>query len=93
MANTIKSYPLSADRNVINMPYDAKPIAARDVSGAPTLWALINPSSPMTDRVFVILTEDQSVGDGWLNYVGSYKVEGAEDVRHVFERDPGAVDG
>jgi hypothetical protein len=84
MAHSIWKYQVRAwGQTVIPMPRNARVVAVQLQRDIPTLWALVDPDAPRTERTFEV------VGTGWdfnedESYIGTYQQ--GDFVWHVMER-------
>ena len=84
---TIWKFPLSSmDVNYIKMPEGAKILTVQTQMETPCIWALVNPTAQMTQRVF------RTVGTGHdlpeqnpHNYIGTFQLMAGQLVFHLFE--------
>lgn len=70
-------------RPVIDMPYGARILALQTQDGTPTLWALVDPRSPLAPRTFLITFTGYTVPDDAGRYVGTWQSD--LFVFHLFE--------
>lgn len=90
MANQINEYQLTGNRTVLTLAYNVKLLTVRAPNDVPTLATLEDSDAPTQDRVIITRTAGETIGEGWLNYIGSYVLNG--QTVHAFDRDPSAVD-
>jgi hypothetical protein len=84
-------YPLSLGPAVawqeIEMPRAAGLVRVGQQGDVPTVWAIVNPHSPLeTRRLIAVPTGFELLGHH--AYVGSTEIEGGQIVVHVFEELP-----
>ena len=72
-------------RNVINIPKGATILSVRMQQQTPCFWALLDPSSPMELRTFVVYGTGHTVPDIPGKYIGAVFPKDAKFVFHVFE--------
>ena len=84
---TIWKYTLGKRTSAtLQMPLKAKILCVQVQGNEPMIWAEVDDSLPMENRVFL------TIGTGWpieeqdKTYVGTYQLQGGALVFHVFER-------
>lgn len=82
----IYKYTLEDPTSTVQMPEGAKVLSAHAQNESVCVWALVDPSKPMTLRTFKI------IGTGWdiedvthLEFIGTVLLSGGRLVFHVFE--------
>lgn len=83
---TIWKFPLKISGGglqVVAMPEGAEIISLQMQGDVPTLWAWVNPKSPMNTRAFVMYGTGWGIGDHPGKYIGTVQHEGF--VWHYFE--------
>jgi len=82
---TIFKYPLTgAFKQTIKMPEGAEILCAQLQNGVPTLWAKVNDSNELKDRVIEVYGTGVEVNEYDLDYIGTVQ-DFAGLVWHVFE--------
>ena len=88
----IYKYTLEDQTSTVQMPEGAKVLSAHTQRESICIWALVDPSKPMTLRTFKV------IGTGWdieeaefgqplthLEFIGTVLLSGGSLVFHVFE--------
>ncbi len=84
MTRTIWKFPFEIrDRVTINMPRDAQILHVGLQDGTPTLWALVDPDSSATDRIFYVFGTGHQIAHVALEHVGTLLMP--PFVWHIFE--------
>lgn len=75
------------DRQRILMPEGAQILCVQTQSDVPNLWALVDPESLKTQRIFMIYGTGHPVRHSPLGetYIGTFQMHGGSLVFHVFE--------
>lgn len=83
----IYKYPLVLkESQTIQMPVDSKIISVQNQHGDITIWAIVDPKSPMRERKFFIHGTGDGLPNNWANYLMYLAtVQISYYVWHVFE--------
>ena len=89
MKKIIWKYELDvADEQTIKMPDGAEILSIHSKWGIPCLWALVDPSEPMVDRLFQTFGTGHEIEYGMgsvRKYLGTYQMREGALIFHVFE--------
>lgn len=87
--NTIYKYPLQIeDRQVVEMPKNARILSIQVQNGVPCIWAKVNPKSEKEKRVIYIVGTGHDLENfisDFCNYCGTFQIRGGALVFHAFE--------
>jgi hypothetical protein len=72
------------DYQMVEMPHFSEPIAVQMQHGELTLWALVEPTSPLRAKRIAVHGTGHNVPAG-EKYIGTAQMAGGELVWHVFE--------
>lgn len=88
MTMVVRQYPLSPSRlHFVEMPAGAQVFTVRMHGGVPCLWAQVDENEARIQRrTFFIYKTDEEMVDSPMAYVGTFRVHGAYDASHVFEK-------
>jgi len=81
----IWKYPLPIARPQVEMPTGARALTVQEQDGAPTLWALVDPSQPFEIRHFVFHPTGAPIREIRGAYVGTVQLYAGSLVLHCFE--------
>lgn len=73
------------DWQSISMPKDAEILHLDTQFGQACLWALVDSEAPLQPRNFITRGTGYLIQDGWIKYIGTYKLEEGRAVFHVLE--------
>ncbi len=83
---TIWKYALKPGEFTLNLPRGARILTAEMQGQHPQLWALVDPSTPVDERRFLIAGTGHDVPDDpALAYVATFQIENGRLVFHLFE--------
>lgn len=86
----IFKYPVRPGRFTLEMPEGAQPLRAmvQGDGGQPQLWALVDPSRPMTTRCFCAFGTGHEIDQAdvpRIAFIDTFMLDGGALVFHLFE--------
>lgn len=82
---TIWKYPLAiTDRQTIDAPYGAKPLAVMIQNGVPCLWMQVDPVCSKVGHLVAIYGTGHTLPNGPGEYAGSFMIDDGTLVFHVY---------
>lgn len=88
MNKQVWKYLLSHGRNNIKMPKDAEILTAQSQGDDAFIWALVDPSKEVENRVFDTFGTGHNIGYDMgveRKYINTFQMDGGALVFHVFE--------
>jgi hypothetical protein len=83
---SIFKYPIPIqDTITLDMPAGAEVLTVQVQRGKPCIWAKVDTSRPMEDRVFYLRGTGQMFNGKEGRHVGSFQMDGEYLVFHLFE--------
>ena len=84
-AKTIWKFPVPLkDTFKVEMPSDSEVLCVQLQDGQPTIWAVVDPSSPKVETPFIIHGTGHPISDEAGSYVGTFQLSNGL-VFHLFE--------
>jgi len=90
MSKRIYKYPIPvSDEQIIRLPFGYRIISVQVQGLIPTIWAIVDDEQPMMVDVKVktFVTGQELPDHHFLNYHGTYQLQGGNLVYHVFTDD------
>ena len=81
---TIWKFPINSSRQLIDMPETHRILCADMQGDVPTVWAEVDPSSPIITKDLAVVGTGHEVPEGFA-YVGTGQARGF--VWHIYVRD------
>lgn len=85
MVRNIYKWNLNVGETRIEMCKNAEILSVQEQHGSIVLWALIEETSPLSERVFVVRTTGLPMTKDPGKYVGTVQLDEGYFVAHVFE--------
>lgn len=92
MTLTVHKYPVPiplSDWFHLDLPSGARVLAVQMQYGHPMIWVLVDPTLPLTRRVFRLAGTGHPIDlvpEQRLEYVGTFQIDGGALIFHIFER-------